>query len=147
MLKGLELTRKEIVMTVSEYPAVTDDQYVRVDARMLDIKRRLTQKSGPPFDVEELIDFLQKAAEGEFGLTKGPADEVIRELERWDNAGKRFWKKLLSDLQLRRDVADLVNSRLPGNPTQLAHVQQRRIELWTCTHLNKSHQKLKSVST
>lgn len=102
-------------MTVAEYPAVTDDQYRRVDARMLDIKRRLTQKGGPPFDPETLIELLQKAAEGEFGLTRGSAEEVIAALERWNHAGKRFWQKLLSDLQLRQEVADLVASRMPTN--------------------------------
>jgi len=105
--------------------AVTDDQYRRVDAKMLDIKRRLTQRGGPPFDPEELIEFLQIAVEGDFASTKSPAQEVIRAFQRWDHAGKTFWRKLLSDDQLRSEVASLVRSRLPSTGSESWMVAQR----------------------
>ena len=45
---------------------VTGDQYMGVDAKLLEIKRQLRQKDGYPFDLDQLKAALQAVIEGRF---------------------------------------------------------------------------------
>ena len=43
---------------------VAGDKYYKIDGQMLEIKRQLRQREGYPFDVDKLIEHLQRAIEG-----------------------------------------------------------------------------------
>ncbi len=45
---------------------VTGEQYIRIDGKILELKRQLRQESGCPFDPEDFIDSLQCNIEGKF---------------------------------------------------------------------------------
>ena len=45
--------------------AVTGDQKLTIDARMVEIKRQLNQKKGSPIDPEVVSMVLQKVIEGQ----------------------------------------------------------------------------------
>ncbi len=81
-----------------------------------------------------------------FAYTFFPLSKA-KEFETYELQAKTAGKGLWSACQVKIEVSGVKQTNpVQGNPTQLAHVQQRRLELWTCTHSNKSHQKLKFVN-
>ena len=49
---------------------VDGDRYMEIDGKLLEIKRQLRQKSGYPYELNQLERGLQRFVEGRFGPTE-----------------------------------------------------------------------------
>lgn len=71
---GLAAFNKGVAM--AGFP-VTGDQYWKIDRRMGEIKRQLSQKGGSPLDPERVLEALQDISEGRFGTTATPSVPLL----------------------------------------------------------------------